>query len=459
MENRPHIPVTIFTGFLGAGKTTLLNRVLRENHGKKIAVIENEFGEVGVDNELVLNADEEFFEMNNGCICCTVRGDLIRILHKLLTREQPVEHVIIETTGLANPAPVAQTFWLDETLLHRYRLDAIVTVVDARHFWLHVDENEQCKEQVAFADVVLINKADLANAAEIDRIERRVKSMNIAATLYRTQNAEIDLDKILNIHAFDLSAKTQLHPDFAAEEFPFEYMGIYALNAGEHRIKLSKGPDATIDILLVRLEAYSDEQITRAKNTAVRKFAETPTCFQGGETIGFAANLCRLAAQDNSQTFHFSIAADGTYALFTEHTPAEFDMQVVRTETQQNMTPLESYELGHSHEHDELVSSVGIENETPVDEQKMEFWLGYLASTKGQDIYRMKGILHIAGRDERYVFQGVHMILGCRAERLWHPGEKRRNQMVFIGKNLNRQELLADFALCLSAPKAATRSA
>lgn len=281
--------------------------------------------------------------------------------------------------------------------------------------------------------------------------------MNIAATLHRTQNAEIDLDKILNVHAFDLSAKTLMHPEFAAEEFPFEYMGIFTLIAGEHQIELCNGPEATIDILLVRLEAHSDEQITWARNTAVRKFAETPTCFQGGKTIDFAANVCRLAAQDNSQTFHFSLAADGVYALFTQHTPAEFNLRVVRSDTLQNIAPLASYELGHSHEHDEVISSVGIENETPVHEQKIEFWLGYLASTKGEDIYRMKGILHVAGRDERYVFQGVHMLLGCRAERLWRPGEKRRNQLVFIGKNLNRQELQSDFALCLAAPTVSQR--
>jgi G3E family GTPase len=160
MENKTTIPVTVLTGFLGSGKTTLLNRILSENHGKKIAVIENEFGEVGVDNELVIGADEEIFEMNNGCICCTVRGDLIRILDQLMKRKDKLDYIIVETTGMANPAPVAQTFWVDDDIKETYSLDAIVTIVDAKHVWLHIDDSEECKEQIAFADVILLNKTD-----------------------------------------------------------------------------------------------------------------------------------------------------------------------------------------------------------------------------------------------------------------------------------------------------------
>lgn len=198
------IPVTILTGFLGAGKTTLLNHLLSSQHGRRIAVIENEFGEIGIDHELVINADEEIFEMNNGCLCCSVRGDLIRILAQLLKRKNQFDHILIETTGLADPGPVAQTFMVDADLKERLVLDAIVTVVDARHFGLHVDDAPEVVKQVAFADVVLLNKCDLVEPSALSDIEKRIKSINGAARIHRTNRAEIDPGQILHVGGFDL---------------------------------------------------------------------------------------------------------------------------------------------------------------------------------------------------------------------------------------------------------------
>lgn len=219
------IPVTVLTGFLGAGKTTLLNHVLTAEHGQKIAVIVNEFGEVGIDNQLVVGADEEIFEMNNGCICCTVRGDLIRILGELMDakrglsgRKADFDRVLIETTGLADPAPVAQTFFVDEEMASFYRLDAIVTVVDAKHAGQHLDEGHEAQEQVAFADVLLLNKTDLVPEEELHQLEGRLHSMNPAAKIYRTQQSRIDIGRILGIHAFDLEKKLEIEPGFLEEE-------------------------------------------------------------------------------------------------------------------------------------------------------------------------------------------------------------------------------------------------
>jgi G3E family GTPase len=212
-----HIPVTVLTGYLGAGKTTLLNRILSEEHGQKVAVIINEFGEIGIDNQLVIDTDEEIFEMNNGCICCTVRGDLIRIISKLVQRRDQFDRLVIETTGLADPAPIIQTFFVDEDVQNMTYLDAVVTVVDAKHISQHWDADEAV-EQIAFADRILLNKVDLISPTELDVLENRIRQMNAMAKIYRTQNSDVDLASILGVNAFDLDRALEIDPGFLGEE-------------------------------------------------------------------------------------------------------------------------------------------------------------------------------------------------------------------------------------------------
>ncbi len=319
--------MTVLTGFLGSGKTTLLNHILTAQHGKRIAVIENEFGEVGIDDALVLEAEEEIFEMNNGCICCTVRGDLIRILGNLMKRKDRFDQIVIETTGLADPAPVAQTFFVDPDVSEQLRLDAIVTVVDAKHLLPHLDEEKpdgvenEAVEQLAFADRVVLNKIDLADDAELAEVERRIREINSMAPIIRTSHGRVDLDRILDVGAFDLDRVLEDDPEFL-------------------------DPDA-------------------------------------------------------------------------------------------------------EHQHDQTVSSVGIEVDGDLDISRVNDWIGRLLREQGTDIFRSKGILSISGWSDRYVFQGVHMLLDGSADRPWREGERRVNKLVFIGRNLDRAALEADFRSCL----------
>lgn len=217
MPDQQKIPVTVLTGYLGAGKTTLLNRILTEPHGKRYAVIVNEFGEIGIDNDLVVGADEEVFEMNNGCICCTVRGDLIRIMDGLMKRKGKFDAIIVETTGLADPAPVAQTFFVDQDVSDAARLDAVVTVADAKWLTDRLKDAPEAKNQIAFADVIILNKTDLVSPKALDEVEARIRAINPYARIHRTQNCQVPIAEVLNRNAFDLDRIIELEPDFLEE--------------------------------------------------------------------------------------------------------------------------------------------------------------------------------------------------------------------------------------------------
>jgi len=329
-------PCTILTGFLGSGKTTLLNRILEANHGKRIAVIENEFGEVGIDDALVkggsMAEEENIVEMNNGCICCTVRGDLISGLKKMIKNAKkkgtPLDGVLIETTGLADPAPVAQTFFADDFVQQNLRLDGILTLVDAKHVIQHLDEEKpegvenEAVEQIAFADRILLNKCDLVGEAELVEVEKRIRAINEPVPIKRTTNSEVDMNFIIGIHAFSLDRIMEKEDGFLADE--------------------------------------------------------------------------------------------------------------------------------HEHSHDSRVSSVGVDVPGEVDNDKLQEWIGWLLKEKGVDLFRSKGVLAVKGMKDRFVFQAIHMLFANSQGKPWQADEEKRCKMIFIGKNLNREELTSGFMKCMA---------
>ncbi len=448
MKQNDPIPVTVLTGFLGSGKTTLLNRILTEQHGQIIAVIENEFGEIGIDNELVIGADEEIFEMNNGCICCTVRGDLIRILSNLVKRKDRLDAVLIETTGLADPAPVAQTFFVDDDVRNAFRIDAIVTLVDAKHVWQHIESSSECQEQIAFADVKLINKIDLVDEAALANLEARIRSMNSVAKLHRTQNAAIALDKIFNIRAFDLDNALAFSPDFLKPEMPFEWAGVYELESGKYDLVFQPGPDPAMNFVALCLSQPDETAYESAKKKAVRLFSTDGVSRASGTLLRSLAQLQTLEFGNAGARFQFQTGLKGQYVFFTQHRPDEFKMTF--TLHGRAIPPAREETFAANHTHDQSVSSVGIIEKRAVDGKKFNAWLGGLLREKGTDIYRMKGIVHVKDQPNRFVFQGVHMLFDGKLDRPWKNTSEAGNQFVFIGKNLDRHELEKGFQSCLA---------
>jgi G3E family GTPase len=432
--------------FLGRAKTTLLNRILTEQHGKRIAVIENEFGEVGVDQELVIGAEEEIFEMNNGCICCTVRGDLIHILGNLMKRREKFDYILVETTGMADPGPVAQTFFVDDEMQSRLKLDGIVTLVDAKHVWQHIDDSDEVKEQIAFADVILLNKTDLVNSDELDKLERRIHSMNAAAKIYRTQDAMIDMDSVLNVGGFNLDRAMEVDPLFMEPEYPFEWGGIYSLKAGTHVLRLQPGPDPAMTVVL--LPAPEEKLLASLEPVlmeAVLRFSAPALTRKPGDAI-LVGQPSELSLEGDELIYTIEIPTDGDYALFTQHHPDEFQARLV-DESGAKAAHIEKL-FKPDHEHDEEVSSVGIDVVGDLDKRRFNQWLSHLLQTQGTDIFRMKGIISLKGEKERFVFQGVHMLFDGRPDRPW-GANARRNQLIFIGRNLDRAALNEGFTQCL----------
>jgi G3E family GTPase len=349
----PPIPVTVLTGYLGAGKTTLLNRILSEPHGKRYAVIVNEFGEIGIDNDLIVESDEEIYEMNNGCVCCTVRGDLIRVVEGLMRRPGRFDAIIVETTGLADPAPVAQTFFMDEDVRAKTQLDAVVALVDARHLPARLKDSREAEDQIAFADVVLLNKTDLVTPEELETVERTVRAINPSARIHRTERASVPLDAVLDRGAFDLARALDNDPHFLDHDHP------------DHVC--------------------------------------SPDC-----------------DHDHEHHHHHDHAHDH----------------------------------GHHHDHaapaalhDLTVESISL-RAGAMNPKRFFPWIEKITQIDGPNILRLKGIIAFEGDDDRYVVQGVHMIVEGDHQRAWKDGEKRESRIVFIGRDLDREKLERTFLAC-----------
>ena len=472
MNTPRNIPVTILTGFLGSGKTTLLNRILREEHGKRIAVIENEFGEVGIDQALVINADEEIFEMSNGCICCTVRGDLIRVLGNLMKRRDKFDYVLVETTGLADPGPVAQTFFMDDEIRAEFALDGIVTLVDAAHIEQQLGRSDESTEQVAFADVLVLNKTDLVDDDALDRLEARLRDMNRMARVIRSERADVAVETVLNLGAFDLEQVLGRRPTFLEPEYPFEWTGVYSLDVGRYELSLADGPDPAMSLVVVPDQGTDDSALRESAEWCVRRYAEPADPVRPGDEISVGKHLNLQLDSPGRKSFFLDVDSQVRVGLYAQHTAEEFDLQLMgangATSTPEDSprakpappagngdrriegaVPVEVERTWVAqHEHDDEVGSIAIERDGDVDADRLNDWLGELLSERGVDIFRMKGFISVAGESRRFVFQGVHMLFDGQPDRPWGD-EPRRNQLIFIGRNLPEQSMRQGFEACL----------
>ncbi len=447
MNAAQKVPVSILTGFLGSGKTTLLNRILSEEHGKRIAVIENEYGEVGIDQALVIDADEEIFEMSNGCICCTVRGDLIRVLGNLMKRRDKFDYVLVETTGLADPGPVAQTFFMDDEIRAEFSLDGIVTLVDAAHIEQQLGRSDESTEQIAFADVLVLNKTDLVDSEALDSLESRLREMNRMAQVVRSEQANVPVDTVLNLSAFNLEDVLERRPTFLEPEYPFEWTGVYSLDAGRYELSLADGPDPWMSLVVVPDQGTDDAALRDGAEWCVRRYAEPAEDIRPGQAIPVGEHVNLRLESLGRKSFFLEVDSPVRLGLYAQHTAEEFDLQLkdregstVKEETERTWVA--------QHEHDDEVGSIAIEADGDLDPDLLNMWLSELLRERGVDLFRMKGFLSFRDEPLRYVFQGVHMLFDSQPDRPWGDSP-RRNQLVFIGRNLDEESMRRGFEACL----------
>ncbi|KAL4420551.1 hypothetical protein ABPG75_010207 [Micractinium tetrahymenae] len=408
------VPVTVITGFLGSGKTTLLNNILQRDHGYRIAVIENEFGEIDIDSDLVSVEEEldpskeQILMLNNGCLCCTVRDDLVEMLNRLYDRRSKFDRILIETTGLAQPAPIIQTFFLDPKVADRMRLDGVVTMVDAKHVVRHLDEQKpegvvnEAVEQIAYADRIVLNKTDLVKPDELGALEERIRAINSIAQVTRAQRAEVPLDYVFGVGGFDLEK--------VEEE-------VLAAEAAVHSHHHEHDHDHECSGAGCTHESHSHSHSHDHGHDHEHGHSHSHASSSGSDHECSGAD-CTHHSHEHEHS-HGTAAGSGS--------------------------ALKAYQQ----KHDDAVSSVSISIEGDMDLDKVNYWLGGLMEVKSNDLYRMKGVLAIQDFPARFVFQGVHMLFEGMPDREWKEGEKRISKMVFIGKDLDADLIREGFQECV----------
>jgi len=437
------IPVTILTGFLGSGKTTLLNRILAGHPGKRIAVIENEFGAIPIDSDLVITAEEELFELADGCMCCSVRADLIRIVDDLTKEPGDFDHLILETTGLADPAPIAQTFFVTEGIRDRAALDSVVTVVDAKNVLRDIDESRACLDQIAFADLILLTKCDLATPRELDTIEARLRTINAIAKIERVRHGRAAVEGILDRGGFDLDRAVESKPAFLRDDYPFAHAASYDLDADVYSLFVEAQDDEPMGVVLM-----PDEKPMRDLEYDVSKALNTHdilTIAPGGTFPAGTAVELDLEAE-GLKRFQLEVGKPGRYVLFTEGRPEDFRILLTLKGEAQKARSAVDYVAGHVH--DGAVTSVSLEGDDAIDVERFLVWLGALTHESGGDLYRVKGILN-DGSPHRFVVHAVHELIDAKSDRAWRSDESRSNQLVFISRNLDEEALQRGVDACM----------
>lgn len=406
------LPVTVITGFLGSGKTTLLNNILTRDHGKRIAVIENEFGEIDIDSQLVVQKEnvegtnDSITQLANGCLCCTVRDDLIKVLNNLWERRANLDHIIIETTGLANPAPIISTFFMDPELPDRVKLDGVLTVVDSKFVERHLDDKKEdgvvneAVEQIAYADRLVLNKTDLVDSDHLEALESRIRDINKLASMLRTTRGEVPVDYVLGI-------------------------GGYELDSVEKELATGKSHDHDHD----HDHDCNDPACTHESHSHSHDHEHDHDC---------AGTDCT----------HESHAHSHSHDHAHDH---ENDHDCSGSDCTHESHAHEHKHHHHEHKkHDDKVTSIALEFDGDMDLDMINYTLKYLLDNRSEDIFRMKGLLSIAGSDQRFVYHGVHMLFEGSPDREWRAGEKRCCKMVFIGKDLDKNAFEEAFRSCLA---------
>lgn len=444
------IPVTLVVGFLGSGKTTFINGILNGDHGKKIAIIENEFGEVGIDDEILSGSDDLFVEMSNGCICCSMKGDLVESLTNLLSKSKDFEHIVIEATGMANPGPIIETFFSSEALSESFTLDSVIGLVDIAHFKKNVEKfenNEQIAfyDQIAFSETILLNKVDMASKEDVSDIKKDILRKNPNANIIETTHASVDLDKVIGTKSFDLSAIEKSMPKSSGVEYPFSWGGIIEFKAGFFKFNVDHIHHNERMVFFKVDESEINEKIITYASSIF--FSPQRRAKRGANLSVDEHILLDFEGRHDGRNI-LDVEYEGNYAVFLTDHPSHLQLKVLGKDNEEIHFKDKQDFKKVEHFHGDEINSISLEFEGALNPQSFEMFLNVLYSQYRDEIYRAKGILHFYGNDQRVLFQGVYSSLKFDHGREWQES-KRVNKIVFIGKGLIGSSLEAGLKNCV----------